>query len=40
MLATTATYSKDARKMEEKHEYQLNLADYAKVVEWVHKYGE
>jgi len=26
--------------MEEKHEYQLNLADYAKVVEWVHKYGE
>lgn len=40
MLATTSTYSKDARAMEEKHKYKLTLKDYVDIVEWVHEYGE
>ncbi|HEY4381402.1 MAG TPA: restriction endonuclease [Acidobacteriaceae bacterium] len=39
MLVTTSTYSKDARALQQKHELQLSLKDYADVAGWIQKYG-
>jgi restriction system protein len=39
MLVTTSSFTKDARAMEKKHEWQLALHDYIKVAEWIQKHG-
>jgi restriction system protein len=39
MLVTTSSYSKDARAMEKKHEWQLALHDYIDVASWIQKHG-
>lgn len=39
MLVTSSTFTKDAKEFQQKHQYQLNLRDYADVVTWILKYG-
>jgi restriction endonuclease Mrr len=39
MLVTTSTFSKDARALQQRHEFQLSLRDYADVAGWIQKYG-
>lgn len=39
MMVTTSTYSKDARSLQKKHEFQLSLHDYTDVVGWIMKHG-
>jgi restriction system protein len=39
MLVTTSSYSKDARALQQKHQYQLSLRDYADVANWIQQYG-
>jgi restriction system protein len=39
MLVTTSSYSRDARAIEKKHEWQLALHDYIDVASWIQKHG-
>jgi restriction system protein len=39
MMVTTSTFSKDARSLQKKHEFQLTLHDYTDVVGWIMKHG-
>jgi HJR/Mrr/RecB family endonuclease len=39
MLVTTSSFSKDAQKFQQKHQYQLSLRDYTDLVNWIMKYG-
>jgi restriction system protein len=38
MLVTTSYFSPEAKKLQERHKYQLSLKDYADVVDWILKY--
>lgn len=38
MLITTSSFSADARKFQQRHEYQLKLRDYGDVVQWIQGY--
>jgi HJR/Mrr/RecB family endonuclease len=40
MLATTSTYSPEARALQEKHKFRLSLKDYTDVVGWIQKFRE
>lgn len=40
MLVTTASYSKDAKSLQQKHKYQLSLRDYTDVAAWIQRYGK
>jgi len=40
ILATTAYFSRDAVKLYEKHRWELELADYNALLEWIRKYME
>lgn len=40
MLVTSSSFTSDAKEFQQKHEYQLNLRDYADIVNWVMKYKE
>lgn len=39
MLVTTSTYSKDARALQQRHQYRLSLRDYTDVAGWIQRYG-
>jgi restriction endonuclease Mrr len=39
MLATTTTFSKEARDFEHKHKFQLALQDYTAMATWIQEYG-
>jgi restriction system protein len=39
MMVTTSSFSKDARALQRKHEFQLALRDYTDVVGWIMKHG-
>jgi restriction system protein len=39
MLVTTSSFTKDARAMEKRHQWQLALHDYIIVAEWIQKHG-
>jgi restriction system protein len=38
MLVTTSDFSRDARKFEDKHKWQLALKNYTDLVEWIENY--
>ncbi|QOZ44781.1 hypothetical protein XH89_15835 [Bradyrhizobium sp. CCBAU 53340] len=38
MLVTTADFSPDARKFEQKHKWQISLKNYADLAEWIENY--
>ena len=38
MLATTSSFSADAREFQRRHQYQLSLKDYGDIVEWVQRH--
>jgi hypothetical protein len=40
MLVTTSSFSKDARSLQQKHQYQLKLSDYTDVAGWIQQYGK
>ena len=40
MLITSSSFTKDARDFQRKHEYQLNLRDYADVIKWILNFGK
>jgi restriction endonuclease Mrr len=39
MLVTTSRFTRDAHEFQEKHKYQLQLREYAHVVDWLFKFG-
>lgn len=39
MLVTTSSSSRDARTLQQKHQYQLKLSDYTDVAGWIQQYG-
>jgi GTPase SAR1 family protein len=39
MMVTTSSFSRDARTLEKKHEFQLKLRDYTDVVGWIVNHG-
>ncbi len=38
MLVTTSDFSRDARKFEATHRWQLGLRNYTNLVEWIDNY--
>lgn len=40
MLITSSSFTKDARDFQQKHQYQLNLREYADVVNWILNFGK
>jgi len=40
MLVTTSGYSRDSRKYEKDHEFQLFLKEYADIISWLNDYGK
>lgn len=39
MLVTSSSFTSDAKTFQQKHKYQLNLREYADVVDWILKFG-
>ncbi len=39
MLVTSSSFTSDAKAFQQKHKYQLNLREYADVVDWILKFG-
>lgn len=39
MLVTSSSFTYDAKTFQQKHKYQLNLREYADVVNWILKFG-
>lgn len=39
ILATTSTFTRDARELQCKHPYQLSLRDYTDIVKWIREFG-
>ena len=37
IIATTSTFSKDARKFEEEYKYQISLKDHYEIYSWIEK---
>jgi hypothetical protein len=40
MLATTSTYSPEAKALQEKHKFRLSLKDYSDLVSWIQRFRE
>ena len=40
MMVTTSSFSSDAQAFQKRHEYQLNLKDYADIVNWISGYRQ
>lgn len=39
MLVTSSSFTSDAKTFQQKHSYQLNLKEYADVIDWILKFG-